>query len=136
MLAQALQIIMFYLLSAWTGVASSSLAVVRSFTLFMFARRDKVAPVQAIALFILLQIGVIVISWQGLVSLLMIFVIATIYGQWQKNIKITRICSIIASTGFLTYCLLSEAYTNVINEIVIICSAGIALWRFMNRAGT
>jgi len=121
---------MFYLLDAKTGVATSSLAAVRTIILIYYARKEKVAPFWLMLLMVLSQICAVAVAWTGWISLALLIPMANIYGQWQTDVKVTRVCVIIACTGFMTYCLVMGAYTNAVNEMILICSASIALWRY------
>jgi len=127
-----LQILQFLLLSATPGVYSSISATIRSVILFLYARKQKRAPKKVLVGLIILQIGMVIYSWESWWSICVMVAVTNIYGQWQKDLKITRIMAIVTSIAFGIYSWYSGAYVGVMNELLLIYSTGFALWRFRN----
>lgn len=132
-LANIVQIPMFYLLGAITAVATASVAAIRTLVLLWFADRKRVAPFWVFSFLIVIQIGAVIFVYQNIYSLLLLCTSINIYGQWQKDVRITRICAMITSFFFGVYSFIVCAYTGVLNEVIIICSASLALWRFRGQ---
>jgi hypothetical protein len=129
-ITQFLQLLQFWMLMAYSGVGSSTAACIRSVILLIFALKHKKAPTVVFALLILMHIAAVGLTWQGAISLWLLCPICNIYGQWQDNVKVVRICAILSSIGFTAYSLISGAYVGALNEVMMITSACIALWRF------
>lgn len=127
-LGNVLTVLEFLLLGAMTEVAVMSISTVRTVAFFLYSRLDKRAPIWLLLLFICLQGGAVYVTWKSPISLLMLFDIVQTYGQWQTNMKILRICTIIASIPIGIYNIVVKGYTGAINQGCQAVSAGIALW--------
>ncbi|MDR1564887.1 MAG: YgjV family protein [Oscillospiraceae bacterium] len=118
----------FSLLGAITEVAVISVALVRSVTFFLYSKFGKKAPAWLLALFIAAQITAVILTWKSWICVLMVFDALETYGQWQNNLKVTRITIIVASVPVGIYNLLVRGDTGAINSAVRAVSASIALW--------
>ena len=123
-----LTVIEFLLLGATTEVAVISVSTVRSITFFFFSRVGKRAPVWLLILFIAMQGGAVFATWKSWVSLLMLFDAIQTYGQWQTDMKILRISTIVSAIPIAVYNILVGGYTGAINQCCQAVSASIALW--------
>ena len=130
LIANALQLISFLLLDATTGVFAVSAIAFRVFVLFLYAKFEKRAPVWVLIGLMVIHAVMVLLAWEGWVSALMLAPLVRLYGMWQDKLQITRITFIITAIGFGVYSLLSDAYVVALNELILICSTALALWRF------
>ena len=79
---------------------------------------------------IALQIGGVAWTWQGWYCAFALLTIFNAYGEWQKNVQITRVGLMCANFGVGVYSIFAGAYANVIKESIMFLSAAIALWRY------
>jgi hypothetical protein len=118
----------FSLLGAMTEVAVISIALVRSITFFLYNKFGKKAPIWLLILFITAQVSAVFFTWTSWICVLMVFDALETYGQWQDDLKVTRITIIVASIPIGIYNLLVRGDTGAINCAVRTISASIALW--------
>jgi len=123
-----LTVIEFLLIGAMTEVAVISISTVRTITFYVFCRYDKRAPVWLLIAFITMQGSAVYFTWKSWVSLLMLFDILHTYGQWQTNVKVLRILTIIGSIPIGIYNIIVGGYTGAANQFLQAISAAIALW--------
>jgi len=121
---------MFWFLSAYAGAFSAISTIIRLAIFIYYESKQKIVPRYGLIGLILLHSVVICWNFENIYSLFLFFGVANIYGQWRKELKITRICAIITSAGFFLYSMINGAYSGAMNEIIIITSACIALYRF------
>ncbi|MDR0483646.1 MAG: YgjV family protein [Cellulomonadaceae bacterium] len=135
LLGNVLTVVQFALLGATTEVAVIAISTIRSLCFFLYSRRDKRAPLWLLAVFIALQCGAVAATWGGPLSLLVLFDVVQTYGQWQTNMKVLRMCTIVASIPLAIYDLLVKGFTGALNQIIQAVSASIALWHKHYRKG-
>ncbi|MDR2598691.1 MAG: YgjV family protein [Oscillospiraceae bacterium] len=128
-----LTVIEFLLLGSMTEVAVISVSTVRTVTFFFFSKYDKRAPIWVLIAFLAMQGGAVYFTWKSWVSLLMLFDMVQTYGQWQTNMKILRICTIIGSIPIGIYNIIVGGYTGAVNQFLQSISAAIALWNIHYR---
>jgi len=75
-----------------------------------------------------MQGSAVYFTWKSWVSLLMLFDILHTYGQWQTNVKVLRILTIIGSIPIGIYNIIVGGYTGAANQFLQAISAAIALW--------
>jgi len=121
-------VVEFLLLSSMTEVAVISISTVRTITFFMFSRYDKRAPVWLLVVFMSMQGAAVYFTWKSWVSLLMLFDIVQTYGQWQTNMKVLRILTIIGAIPIGIYNIIVGGYTGAVNQFLQAVSSAIALW--------
>jgi len=123
-----LTVVEFLLLGSMTEVAVISISTVRTITFYIFSRYDKRAPIWLLISFIAMQGAAVYFTWKSWVSLLMLFDMVQTYGQWQTNMKILRICTIIGAIPIGIYNIIVGGYTGAVNQFCQAISAAIALW--------
>ena len=128
--ANIFQLISFLLLGAITGVFTVSSIMIRVFVLFLYARLEKRAPVWVLIGLMAIHTSMVLLSWEGWISALMFSPLVRLYGMWQDKLQVTRVTFIITATGFGIYSFLTGGYMLMLNELILICSTIIALWRF------
>lgn len=121
-------VVEFLLIGSMTEVAVMSISTVRTITFFMFSRYDKRAPIWLLISFILMQGAAVYFTWKSWISLLMLFDIAQTYGQWQSNMKVLRILTIIGAIPIGIYNIIVGGYTGAVNQFLQAISSAIALW--------
>ena len=130
MVANFLQIICFWLLEALTGVSTVFATTLRVVVLFLYEKQGKRAPVWVLVGLVIVHIFAVAFLWAGWVSVFLLPPLVNVYGQWQDNLQITRYAAIITALGFGVYSFASGAYTIALNETLVVCSAGLAIWRY------
>jgi len=123
-----LTVVEFSLLGSMTEVAVISVSTVRTIAFFIFSRYDKRAPVWLLISFMSMQGLAVYFTWKSWVSLLMLFDLVQTYGQWQSNMKVLRILTIIGAIPIGIYNIIVGGYTGAVNQFCQALSAAIALW--------
>ena len=121
-------VVEFLLLGSMTEVAVISISTVRTITFFIFSRYDKRAPVWLLIVFMAMQGAAVFVTWKSWVSLLMLFDIVQTYGQWQTNMKVLRILTIVGAIPIGIYNIIVGGYTGAVNQFLQAVSSAIALW--------
>jgi len=75
-----------------------------------------------------MQGGAVYFTWKSWVSLLMLFDIVQTYGQWQTNMKILRLLTIVGAIPIGIYNILVGGYTGAVNQFLQAISAAAALY--------
>lgn len=120
----------FLLLGATTGAALNAAGAVRAY-LFNKYGRLKTRSCWLLVFIISLVLVLGVLTWQGWLSLLPMaaMTIATI-GFWQRDEQRIRLITLFGAPLWLIYNLLSGSYAGVTNELLVITSILVALWRY------
>ena len=130
MLANVWLGISYFLLSAWAGVVTSIIAIVRSLVFVKFIKEDKTNKTDII---ILIIFGVIIltsgiITYDGLLSLLPVFAtIVYTYAVWQKDTQIYKQIGALVSVIWIAYNIYVESILGVVFETMMVISAIIGL---------
>lgn len=131
LMAGSLSVVSFGLLRAWPAVGIGCIAILRVFVYRSYSNHDKKAPGWAAITFAILSIIAITFTWQGPITLTILLpALISIYTQWQNNLTILRTGTLIGCMLYGIYSFSVGAYVNVINEIILVTSAAIALWRY------
>ncbi|MBP3707631.1 MAG: YgjV family protein [Clostridia bacterium] len=134
-LANILYATQYCLLGAFTGMATSSIAVVKSI-IFYKCEKDK-GEISFIWL-LFFEIAIIVagiILFDGkIISLMPIFItLMFTYGSWQKSLKLTCIIGAISATLWIIYNGIVGAYVACIGSIFELISGLIGLIRLIKN---
>ena len=129
-IANAFCIVQFSLLGAMTGMAGSILVLIRGGAFIWLARVQNFS-VKLLFLWVfgLAQLGIVYATWDGWHCALMLVPVLYTYGQWQDDIKITRITLFFTTLAIGTYCIMTGAFTGAVNEFIQSGSIILALWR-------
>jgi len=121
-------VVEFLLIGSMTEVAVISISTIRTITFYVFSRYEKRAPVWLLIIFMSMQGAAVFVTWKSWVSLLMLFDILQTYGQWQTNMKVLRILTIIGAIPIGIYNIIVGGYTGAINQFLQAISSAVALW--------
>ena len=123
--------IQFVLTMAVTGAVHTLLGVIRGIVFYFFKKRDLNPNKIALVIFEIAIILGTIFTWSGMLSILpLIGMTANLYGQWQNNMKIVRICAVISAILWSVYAFYTGVYTAMLTEIFKMASSLIGLWRF------
>ena len=92
-------------------------------------------PVWLLVVIFIAVVGAGIATWENLLSI--IPVLATIsftYGQWQRDVQMTRKTVILGDIGWVVYNLFCSGYTDIVGKIVEITSCSIALYKQRGKA--
>lgn len=129
MTANALWVVHFGLLSAFTGAIMNLIGVIRVAAFFHWDGERRPIGV-LIGILALIIIGGLV-TWQGLISLLPMvgFIVATL-GLWQRDEQRIRWFMLAAVPFWISYNALSGSQAGIANETLVAISSAIALARY------
>lgn len=133
LLANALTVVQFALLGAATEVAVITVSTFRTLVFYLYSRREMRAPLWVFVGICVLQGGAVALTWKSALSLLMLFDMVQTYGQWQTNMKVLRVCTIIAAIPIGIYNFAVKGYMGAINQAGQAVSASYALWNLHYR---
>jgi hypothetical protein len=123
--------IQFALTMAVTGAVQTLLGVIRGIVFYFFKKRNLNPNKIVLIIFEIAIIFGTIFTWNGILSLLpLIGMTANLYGQWQNNMKIVRICAVISAVLWSVYAFYTGVYTAMLTEIFKMASGLIGLWRF------
>ena len=121
--------IQYILLNAITGFCINMTCLVRNLIFIKYGERK--IPIAWIILTITVMTILSVSTYDGIISILpTISGIIYSIGIWQSNLKVTRICDIIACLNAIIYNISYLAIAGVISSILEMSSSSIALYRF------
>ncbi len=127
--ANVLWAVHFYLIGAYTGAAANGVSLFRNYSFIKL--RTKYPGARLPAIFISLYSIVVLVTWQGFLSLLpLIGVTVGTIGLWQRKPSRIRQLSLIASPMWLAYNFVSSSYAGVLVEIFIFSSICVAIVRY------
>ena len=133
LLANLLSCVQFYYADARAGLYGLIVTTVRSVVYWVYAEKNKRAPVMIFFLFVLLQTSATMVGWDGWLSALTFVLLLNTYGQWQTNERTLRVCLLISALVFGFYCFSTRAYTGAINKWLQATSTIIAMVRLKNN---
>lgn len=123
-------VIQYFLLGAVTGAIMYIVNTIRTFTFYMWDKKELKPNVLLLLFFVLLAIGFGLYTYKDIFSILPIIAsIATTYGGWQKKSKVLRIGMIISSSILIIHDLYFGAYTGMLTYVVVILSTLVGLIR-------
>jgi 8-oxo-dGTP diphosphatase len=118
-------------LSATTATVVCIICVIRTLIFYLYRRKDKTVPIWLLIVILAVVIGSGVFTWEGWLSLLPI--VATIlftFGQWQSNVKVTRLFVIAGDLTWIVYNIFYLAYADIAGRSVEALSCLIASLRY------
>ena len=130
LVANALYGVHYGLLSKMTAVVISGICVVRTLIFFLYNRENKKVPIWLLITIFAVVIGAGVVTWENWLSIIPI--LATIvftYGQWQRDVRVTKKTVITGDFGWIVYNAFCSGYMDIAGKIVEITSCAIALRR-------
>ena len=131
--ASSLWVVHYVFLGALTGALMSSVSAVRTYAFYKMPIKRR--PRWSLWFFLVLTIVVGAFSWQGYISLLPVAgILIAVIAMWQTKERHIRLILLAASPLWLTYNLLVGSYVGVINEVLLIASLIIALWRYRKKS--
>jgi len=136
LIGNSLWILQFVLVGAMNGALTGCVSIVRTGIFYFYARFDKKAPIWVLILLMLAMIGVNAYKWNGWLSIILMFGVANVYGQWQEKKQVMRATLLWTTIFNGIYCLVTGAWTGAVNEFVQTVSASVALWRFRKQRTT
>jgi hypothetical protein len=123
--------IQFLLTEALTGAVHTLLGVIRGFVFYFYKKRDLKPNKIVLIIFEVAIILGTVFTWENILSCLpLIGMTVNLYGQWQNDMKIVRICAVISAVLWSVYAFYAGVYMVMLTEIMKIISSIIGLWRF------
>lgn len=121
----------YLMLNAYAGVNNSLFAIVRSLVFYTCDKKKKKLPFSALLIFLLIIIVFGISSYKGLFSVLPVLCsIGFFIILYIDNMKLYRIMAVIASVFFIIYNINVDAYIGIIDSVVELISALIAIYRF------
>lgn len=130
MITDLLWIVHFLLVGSMTTVATTSVAVFRSFVFMNDKKKWAQSKLWPLAFCVLNVISGLLV-WEGPISLLpMTGSLVCILAYWIGKPKLVRLASLPAGILYLAYMLIKLDFEGILNETFIILSALVGLIRF------
>ena len=133
LIATGLIVVSSILGGAYTGAATAVVSTIRSFMLYLYSRKELRAPAWTLIAFVVANTIAVFCTWTGWASALLLLIAFNIYGQWQENLKVTRICILVVTAACAVYNIIAVMYALVLNEVLQHISAIMALYRFRKK---
>ena len=128
-IADVLWICHYFLIGGFTGAAVTCVALVREIVFFKCDRRSKTG-VAALIVFLCLSVASSFLTWGSVFSIFAMFgSLISIVSFWIGEPKLSRILAFPISGCMLTYGLSNGSVAVLINEVLVITSSAIALYR-------
>lgn len=103
----------YFLLGAYVGFSLHMMCLFRNIV-FSNYKNGKV-PLYFLIIVIILMIGLSMLSYRSIFDIIPIIgLVLNSYGLWQKKLKVSRLCEIIACILLIIYNILVHAYTGII----------------------
>ena len=129
MSAQILFVVHFIMLGGYTGAAVNTIGALRN---LIFAKSKKIIKSTLLLwVFLLIQLAVALLTWQGLLSVLALFGswFSTL-AFWQSNPRNIRRLIIFMPLCWLAYNFFISSYVGMASNIFVFVSTLIAIYRF------
>lgn len=131
-LASALFCVQYLLLGAWSGCLNLLVAIIRNMMLARYSSWTWVRWKGWVWIFTVICTGILILTWQGPLSLLPYFaLVGSTIGFWTNNAQKIRL-SILTCTGpcWLIYSATVGSIGGFINELITIASIVISIYRY------
>lgn len=131
LIINALYCVHYAFLSATAATVVCIICVLRTLIFYLYRRKDKTVPIWMLIIILVVVVGSGAITWDGWLSLLPIVgTILFTLGQWQSNLKITRMFVIGADLVWIGYNIFYLAYADIAGRAVEALSCVIAALRY------
>ncbi len=128
-ISDALWICHYFLIGGFTGAAVTCVALLREIVFFKNDRRSRIGVI-ALACFLCISIVSSILTWSSVFSIFaLIGSLISIVSFWIGEPKLSRILAFPISGCMLVYGISNGSVAVLINEILVISSASIALLR-------
>lgn len=132
LIANGFWVVHFLLLGALSGAAMNVVGAIRSYVFYKTNHDRRSVLVLWAVLGLVLVAGML--TWQGWVSLLPIGgMITAVIAFWQLKEQRLRLLIFTSAPLWLAYNIIVGSYGGVANEIMLMVSSGIALWRYQQK---
>ena len=115
-------VIHYSLISAWNAALSCGISTIRE--IVFINKKYKWANSKVwLILFIVCGIIIAIFTWHGIISVLPTLAsITSVFVYWMGNPRLTRLCQIPVSVGFLLYNIANNSYMGIVNECLTLLS--------------
>jgi len=131
LIVNILNVVQYALLSAHTASLVTGLCIFRNITFFIYKRKDenKDIPLWILLIFFATIIIASILTWESWISMTAMFGILTFsYGIWQKDIKITKVMSIVSDACWIIHGIYYLAIMDIVK--IIIGTSSMLIWFF------
>jgi len=112
----------YSLISAWNAALTCGISTMRE-TVFINKKYKWANSKAWLILFIVCGIIIAIFTWHGIISILPTLAsITSVFVYWIGNPKLTRLCQIPISIGFLLYNIANNSYMGIVNECLTLLS--------------
>lgn len=131
-----LWIVHYFLLGGYTGAAVTCVALVRE-VIFFFGGRNRKNSIWVLIVFLCISALCTVLTWNGIFSIFaMLGAMLSIVSFWIGEPKVSRILAFPISGCMLTYGVSNGSVAVLINEVLVIVSSVIGIWKYDRRKKT
>ena len=125
----------YFLTNKITGAIIVIVVIIRGFV-FLYYKKKNLKP--STSVLIIFQIIVIVsayFTWQNAMSIIpLITTMFTTWGNWQDNMKYTRITALFAQACWVAYDFTAGMYTGMMTNMFNAVSSAVAIWRYDRKS--
>ena len=124
------------LLDAMSAVGVTIISIIRLVTIYLIEKKGKEVPFYVFITFILMLVGVGIVTYTGPISLIPIVItMIYTYTTWQKNTKIIRGAFLVTGSMWIIYNFSVGSYLLMIGNLFEVISSVVSLLRFKNING-
>ena len=117
----------YFLLGGYSAMAVACIGIVRE-SIFLNKKHKWAQSNLWLLLFLLLSLGVAIITWKSLVNLLPATAsVLSIFGFWRAKPKLSRILAYPISLCMITYDIFILSYMGIANELFTLLSTTVAI---------
>ncbi len=129
LIANCLWTFHYTFLGAFSGAAICSIGILRE-SIFLNNHRKWARSKLWLVLFVLLSIVSAILTWKNPYSILpSVASVLSVYSFWKGRPDLTRVLSFPISISFLIYNIVSASYVGILNEIFVLVSTIIAIFK-------
>ena len=132
LLGSAMFCLQFLLMGAYSGMVSLLAIIARNALLSKVRDWPWVASKKTMALFLLICVACVAVTWQGPLSLLPLYaMVGTTVTYWTDNAQKIRLGILLFDVpGWLIYDFIIGSWGGVLNELITLASVLISIWRY------
>ncbi len=134
MISNALSLIQYIILNAYSGIATKIIAILRDLSIMKQEKYNFLKTKKMLGIFVIIYIVLMIITYQGILSVfsLLAALIYTIFC-WNGNANTVRYIGIFTNVLWLVYNIYVKSYIGAFSNLISIISTSIAIYN--NKIG-
>ena len=125
----------YFVLNAYSALASSITSIVRSSLFYKFEKQNKKVHIGFLILFELIILLLGILTYTGIYSIIPIIIaMSYTYGTWQKKLTTTYKIGTVAAVLWIFYNFIVGAYASVFGSVIELLASIFGLIRLKNKS--